>query len=661
MFRKTGKSKRTQRRHLLLAVNRELGVKLSSVSSSSLRKTSHSPSESVNPVVVCSLQKFQPVLPLNCETQDSLAFEIDFLRVAVRRGLGRRALNDFLTVLNKHKKGNFPTDARACIGSLRVVRVTDVPPGRYHHFGLENCISRALQYITVDAEELGLQFNVDGLPISRSSTLCFWPILGRIVCPNFTSKVLLVGLFCGPGKPDDVSVFLAEFIADLLKLLESGVVVGGKKFILRIHSFVCDAPARQFLKCIKSHNAYSSCERCTVEGCHDGKSVRYCIGVGETIVQRSNASFRAQADPDHHIDGSSSPLTVLPVDFVADFPLDYMHMVLLGVVKKILRYWLGFQTKVNEYSRFHKLPSRKRGIMNVRALKMSQSVPVEFQRKPRSFTFIGMFKATEYRTFLCYTAPYVMLALFDYPVVYNHFMCLVVAMRILLTPNMTPAEVLCARNYLAAFVSRTPDIYGLEAMVYNMHGLTHLTSDCEKFGSLDSVCSFPFESYLCKLKQYIKRPGKELEQVVKRVHEQCNFELAPPTQDKLAKLLYKHENGPLGHYDEKDVKQYLEVRFQNKLYGCRGSNDVIFCSALGYCVVKNIISLEGHVVLLVSKFKIVEDVFSYPCKSSRVGFAFVKELDYLIEAVHVREVCKCWCVEVDETKHYVVKLLHESR
>ena len=96
-----------------------------------------------------------------------------------------------------------------------------------------------------------------------------------------------------------------------------------------------------------------------------------------------------------------------------------MHMVLLGVVKKILRYWLGFQTKVNEYSRFHKLPSRKRGIMNVRALKMSQSVPVEFQRKPRSFTFIGMFKATEYRSFLCYTAPYVMLALFDYPVVYK--------------------------------------------------------------------------------------------------------------------------------------------------------------------------------------------------------------------------------------------------
>ena len=90
--------------------------------------------------------------------------------------------------------------------------------------------------------------------------------------------------------------------------------------------------------------------------------------------------------------------------------------------------------------------------------------------------------------------------------------------------------------------------------------------------------------------------------------------------------MYKHENGPLGHYDEKDVKQYLEVRFEKKLYGCRGSNDVIYCSALGYYVVKNIISLDGNVVLLVSKFKIVEDVFSYPCKSSGVGIAFVSDL-----------------------------------
>ena len=150
------------------------------------------------------------------------------------------------------------------------------------------------------------------------------------------SKVLLVGLFCGPGKPDDVSVYLHEFNSELKELLSVGVRVGERQFILRIHSFVCDAPARRFLKCIKSHNAYSACERCTIEGIYDGKAMRYFPCPGETIVKRSNTSFRSQQDPDHHLNDIVSPLSVLPCDFVFDFPLDYMHMVLLGVVKKLL-------------------------------------------------------------------------------------------------------------------------------------------------------------------------------------------------------------------------------------------------------------------------------------------------------------------------------------
>jgi len=35
---------------------------------------------------------------------------------------------------------------------------------------------------------------------------------------------------------------------------------------VRIEAFKCDAPARQFLKAIKGHTGYFSCERCTVEG-----------------------------------------------------------------------------------------------------------------------------------------------------------------------------------------------------------------------------------------------------------------------------------------------------------------------------------------------------------------------------------------------------------
>lgn len=33
-----------------------------------------------------------------------------------------------------------------------------------------------------------------------------------------------------------------------------------------IHSFICNAPPRAYIKCIKSHTGYSSCEKCTVLG-----------------------------------------------------------------------------------------------------------------------------------------------------------------------------------------------------------------------------------------------------------------------------------------------------------------------------------------------------------------------------------------------------------
>ena len=40
-------------------------------------------------------------------------------------------------------------------------------------------------------------------------------------------------------------------------------------FLINLHAFVSDAPARKFLKCVKSHTGYFGCERCTVEGSYE--------------------------------------------------------------------------------------------------------------------------------------------------------------------------------------------------------------------------------------------------------------------------------------------------------------------------------------------------------------------------------------------------------
>ena len=50
---------------------------------------------------------------------------------------------------------------------------------------------------------------------------------------------------------------------------------------------------------------------------------------------RSDASFRARADEEHHI-GTSVLENLIGFDMVNNFPLDYMHLVCLGVVRKFM-------------------------------------------------------------------------------------------------------------------------------------------------------------------------------------------------------------------------------------------------------------------------------------------------------------------------------------
>lgn len=62
-------------------------------------------------------------------------------------------------------------------------------------------------------------FNVDGLPISRSSGGQVWPILGSIY--NFT-EVFIIGIYYGQTKkPDDSNLFLEDFIAEAKELVEN--------------------------------------------------------------------------------------------------------------------------------------------------------------------------------------------------------------------------------------------------------------------------------------------------------------------------------------------------------------------------------------------------------------------------------------------------------
>jgi hypothetical protein len=107
---------------------------------------------------------------------------------------------------------------------------------------------------------ISLKIGIDGLPISKSSNLQFWPILGK-VDQSLTNNVFVISLFYGASKPQCLESFLQPFVEEMEDLESNGILFNGIIYTIRISRIIADAPARSFIKGVKSHNAYFGCER----------------------------------------------------------------------------------------------------------------------------------------------------------------------------------------------------------------------------------------------------------------------------------------------------------------------------------------------------------------------------------------------------------------
>jgi len=95
--------------------------------------------------------------------------------------------------------------------------------------------------------------------------------------------------------------------------------------------FLFDAVAKASVLFIKGHSGYSSCSKCTLEG-------EYINSVCFTEIEfnkRTDSDFMNQTDPDHHT-GHTILEKIPNIGLVTQVPLDYMHLICLGVVKKLL-------------------------------------------------------------------------------------------------------------------------------------------------------------------------------------------------------------------------------------------------------------------------------------------------------------------------------------
>lgn len=56
-----------------------------------------------------------------------------------------------------------------------------------------------------------------------------------------------MGIYCGESKPP-LQEFMEPFVNEMMVLLDSEVRFKGHKFNVKMNYFVCDSPARAFVK-----------------------------------------------------------------------------------------------------------------------------------------------------------------------------------------------------------------------------------------------------------------------------------------------------------------------------------------------------------------------------------------------------------------------------
>ena len=226
-----------------------------------------------------------------------------------------------------------PLDPRTIL-KTETADIQCITNGQFVYFGLSNGIRNNIRFNLSQVEKIKIDTNIDGAPVFKSRNTSFWPILCSVdnsVPYKFNSVApFIVAIFYGNKKPD-VHQYLEQFVAELKMLLEQGIEIEGKHFDVELRSVIADAPARAFLKQTKSHGGYYACDRCTTKGKYENGAISY----SETDAgKRDNISFRAKAQPLHHI--GDSPFTGLNIDMISIFVYDYLHVVLLGIVRKLM-------------------------------------------------------------------------------------------------------------------------------------------------------------------------------------------------------------------------------------------------------------------------------------------------------------------------------------
>lgn len=432
-----------------------------------------------------------------------------------------------------------------------------------------------------------------------------------------------------------------EEVNDLSK---NGLTIGNSFYKFKLKAIVADTPARAFIKCCKGHTGYYACERCQTRGVSiETKKSRKRIYPEVNSKHRTMNSFKEKETPDHHLPGLTSPLLkIAEFDIVGGVVLDYMHLLCIGVMKTLYDKWLN--------SRYIcRLSNDKRDKLQKILLSISDCVPCEFQRKKFDLNDIVNWKATQYRFSLFYTGIFMITSILPYDQA-RHYSLFFYACRILSHHELSTNEIYLkkAQKYLEAFFVLMPTYYGDTSQFMNFHNLIHLCDDIKYMEApMSMFSSFPFESYLGKIKKLVRTPVNPLAQVSMRLAE---LEL---NTDLIIK-----RNIQLDFYGEK--KNCTCVQYRNFTIKTVKPDNIVLLNTGKIFVVANIFKDTQQNLVCMSGYLYnkSESAIFYPDESNDIGIFKISLLSSYESKIFLKLIVAKCIIFTNENETYAIRLLH---
>ena len=287
----------------------------------------------------------------------------------------------------------------------------------------------------------------------------------------------------------------------------------------------CDLPAKAMVYNMTQYNGKYGCSHCL----QSGKQIK----VGErgtahiypyqcdnpdgpkrtsTDTEKHSLTATTNGEPEFGVKGPNWFSVVPKYDIVSGDTVDYMHCVLLGVTKMLIKLWFDSEHSKELWYCGHKVAEADSKLLQIKP-------PNNITRTPRSIQqHRSYWKASEYRSWLLYYLIPVMLYILP-DVHLAHHMLLVEAIHLLLQSTITPAMIQKAQILLQHYCFKIEHYYSEHYNTANVHLLLHLPQVATKLGPLYSYSCFAFES----LNGHLLTAIKGTQHVDKQIVESLNI------------------------------------------------------------------------------------------------------------------------------------------